>query len=459
MTSAARRRSFGLSGWIRTIAVALVVCLLAGRQILAQQAGGEHWVGTWATAEVGRPQNPPSPTPPLPPLPGSVAPAPPAQVQQPAPFVHFNNQTLRQIVHTSIGGARVRVVLSNAFGTVPLTIGAAHIALREKDSAIAPASDRALTFSGQPTIAIPAGAVLFSDPVSLAVPPMGDLAVDLYLPGDTNNPSPLTMHNGARQTSYVSQTGNHAGTAALPVVATTQSWFLLSRVEVMAPEPVGAVVTFGDSITDGSASTPDGNNRWPDQLARRLMAQAGTAKMAVLNAGIGGNRVLTDAFQQQFQFGINALARFDRQALEQTGVTHIIVLEGINDIGTARLNPMPTAEDIIAGHKQLVERAHTRGLKIFGATLTPFEGSVNYTQVGEAKRQAINQWIRTSRAYDGVVDFDAATRDPNNPARLLPQFDSGDRLHPSDAGYQAMANAIDLELFKGAQAIRRVTVR
>ena len=366
--------------------------------------------------------------------------------------MHFTNQTLRQIVHTSIGGNRARVVLSNRFGTAPLTIAAAHVALRDKEAAIVPQSDRALTFSGRPAITIPAGAMVYSDPVDLTVPPLGDLAIDLYLPGDTNTSSPLTMHNGAFQTNYVSQTGNHAGEAALPVVATTPSWFLLSRVEVMAPEAVGAVVTFGDSITDGTRSTPDTNNRWPDLLAKRLTAQAGNAKIAVLNAGIAGNRVLTEG---AFNAGLNALARFECDALDQTGATYVIVLEGINDIGNARQNPTPTAEDIIAGYKQLIELAHTRGLKIYGATLTPFEAAAYFTKEGEAKRQAINEWIRKSKAYDAVIDFDAATRDPANPTRYLPLYDSGDHLHPNDDGYKAMADAIDLALFKVALVSNR----
>ena len=337
----------------------------------------------------------------------------------------------------------MRVVLSNAFGTSGLTIGAAHVAVRDKDSAIVTASGRALTFSGRPTMTIPAGAVFFSDPVDLTISPLSDLAIDLYVPGNTNAPSPLAFFGGALQTSYVSETGNHAGTSAFPVVATTPSWFLVSRVEVMAPQSVGVVVAVGDKITAGSRSTPDTNNRFPNHLARRLAALP--SPMAVLNAGIGGNRVLSEgAFGQ----GLNVVGRFDRDVLQQTGVTHVIVLEGINDIGQARENPTPTAEDLIAAHKQLIDRAHTRGIKIFGATLTPFEGANYFTTVGEAKRQALNQWIRASRAYDGVIDFDQATRDPGHPARFLPQYESGDHLHPSDAGYKVMAEAIDLGLFK-----------
>ena len=427
--------------WFQTVVVAM---LLTSSSIGAQVGSGSgHWVGTWATAEVGRPQTPP------PPAPAAVAQPPqgqpPAPAAPPAPFLHFNNQTLRQIVRTSIGGNRVRIVLSNTFGTAPLTIGAAHVALRDRESAIAAGSGGALTFSGRPTITIPSGAVVYSDPVALDIPALADLAVDIYLPGNTNTPSPVTMHNGARQTSYVSQTGNHAGIPALPVVATTQSWFLLTRVEVMAPEQAGAIVAFGDSITDGAASTPDMNKRWPDRLAERLMAQPGNARMGVLNAGIGGNRVLSEA---AFNAGVNALARFERDALGQSGVTHVIVLEGINDISNARQNPTPTAEDIIAIHKQMIERARTRGVKIFGATLTPNEGCGCFTKEGEAKRQAINQWIRTGNAYDGVIDFDAITRDPAQPGRFLTAYDSGDHLHPSDAGYQAMGEGIDLALFK-----------
>lgn len=444
-------RSPGRLGPKGLAAVLLTAILLTVHPSDAQQ--GEHWVGTWMVASVARPQAPPPPA-----VPAAL---PPAQTQQapaaqpsPASFMHFNNQTLRQIVHTSIGGRRVRVVLSNAFGTNPLTIGAAHIAVRDKESAIVPASSRALTFSGRPTMTIPAGAVAFSDGVDLAAPPMGDMAIDLYLPGSTNTPSPLTSFGAALQTSFVSETGNYAGASTFPVVATTPSWFLVSRVEVMAPQSVGAVVAVGDSITAGSRSTPNTNNRYPNHLARRVAAMS--SPMAVLNAGIGGNRVLNDG---AFNSGINVVARFDRDVLQQTGVTHVIVLEGINDIGAARDNPTPTAEDLIAAHKQLIERAHTRGIRIFGATLTPFEGANYFTPVGEAKRQALNQWIRTSGAYDGVVDFDQATRDPGHPARFLPQYESGDHLHPSDAGYKAMADAIDLALFKTVPAGTRMVAR
>src|SRR5712691_8943900 len=257
-------------------AIAFAFLLLrAEPAVFAQSGTPEHWVGTWTTSEVGRPQDP---TPPAPAL---------------RPFIHFTNQTLRQIVHTSIGGSKARVVLSNAYGTAPVTIGAAHIALRDKQGAIQNASGRPLTFGGHPTMTIPANAVIYSDPVNLTVPPMADLAIDLYLPGSTNAPATLTMHGGALQTSYISETGNYVGKTTMPEVGTTQSWFLLSRVDVVAPDASGAIVAFGDSITDGARSTPDANSRWPDYLAARLVSQG--IKMGVLNAGIGGNCVLNEA--------------------------------------------------------------------------------------------------------------------------------------------------------------------
>ena len=440
---------------------ALAIVLLGGEPRASAQSGNsDRWVGTWATSEVGRPQNPVPPPAPVQPFMASKCPAPPAApvastpalVFAPAPFIQFTNQTLRQIVHTSIGGSKARVVLSNAYGTAAVTIGAAHVALRDRQGAIQPASARPLMFSARSTVTIPANAVVYSDPVDLTVPPMSDLAIDLYLPGTTNAPATVTMHGGAFQTSYISETGNYAGKTTMPEVGTTQSWFLLSRVDVVAPDATGAIVAFGDSITDGARSTPDTNNRWPDHLARRLLAQG--IKMGVLNAGIGGNRLLNEAGvpagvdTRAVGAGINALARFEHHVLALTGVTHVIVLEGINDIGNARQNSTPTAADLIAGHRQLIEQAHARGLKICGATLTPFWGAAYYTEVGEAKRQALNEWIRTSKAYDGVIDFDRATRDPNDPKKLLEPFDSCDYLHPSDAGYKAMGDAIDLSLFK-----------
>jgi lysophospholipase L1-like esterase len=406
----------------------------------AQGPRREHWVATWGTALIGRPA--PSAQPAAPPG-ASTTTTPPAPQRggggRGGGTVNIVNQTIRQIVHTSVGGNRIRIVLSNAFGTAPLVIGAAHVGLRAAESAITVDSARALTFSGRESVLIPAGAIMLSDPIDLTVAPFADLAIDLYLPGDTSL-GPVTIHGSAIQRNYVSQNGNNSGATDIEGSTPVNSWFLLARVEVLAPEAVSTIVTFGDSITDGTASTVGANRRWPDYLAKRL-----GGKFAVMNAGIAGNRLLSDGLT--VAFGVNALARFERDVLAQPGVTHVIVLEGINDIGMARQSPTPTADDLIAAHKQLIDRAHARGLRIVGATLTPFEGAAYFTPEGETKRQAVNTWIRTGKAYDGVIDFDAAVRDPKQPAKFQAAFNSGDNLHPSDAGYEAMANAIDLKLF------------
>jgi len=420
-----------------------------------------HWVGTWSAASAARvaqtvastPSVPANPGPrdePLPPAVIAVAPNQQLAVGSQSPL-HFDNQTLRQIVHLTLGGSRFRVVLTNTFGTEPLTIGAAQVALRANHASIKPGSNRPLTFEGQPQVAIPAGAILVTDPVDLAAPDFADLAIDLYLPGNTAaSTSPVTIHAASWQTNYVSPPGNHVGALTMPVQTTTAyrrsdglvtaSWFFLTRVEVVGPPDTGVVVAIGDSITDGTASTIDTNNRWPDHLAQRL-AGAGI-RMAVLNAGIGGNRVLAEGN------GPSALSRFERDVIAQPGVTHAIVLEGINDIGQARQQPSPGAEDLIAAHRQLIERAHAHGIKIYGATLTPFEGAAYWTAEGEAKRQALNEWVRTGRAYDGVFDFDAAVRNPDRATRLQARYDSGDHLHLNAAGYEAVAGAIDLAVFR-----------
>jgi lysophospholipase L1-like esterase len=351
----------------------------------------------------------------------------------------FNNQTLRQIVHTSIGGEQVRVRLST-FGAGALVIGAAHIALRDAGAVIVPGSDRTLTFGGQPSIVIPTGAVVLSDPVELDVPALSDVAVSVFVPYSTG---PATWHFVALQTSYISPPGDFTASADMPVAATTQAWFWLAGVDVTASQQTGGVVTFGDSVTDGMRSTPDTNNRWPDHLARRLMSEPRHHKMGVLNEAVSGNRLLNDGI------GPNGLARFDRDVLAQTGATHVIVLLGNNDILFV-FDPteLVTVDQIIVGHRQLITRAHTRGLKIYGATLTPFAGFPLASSEKENTRQAVNTWIRTSGEYDAVIDFDAILRDPSDPTRLLPLYDSGDHLHPNDLGYEAMGNAIDLRLFE-----------
>jgi lysophospholipase L1-like esterase len=452
--------------WLVSVCASAALALTlaaASPSLRAERSRGEHWVGTWATAVVARPQGPPvagafaaapsqcfGQTPPAAPASASAAPAAAGGRGQgggrggtpPAP-VNFSNQTLREIVHTSLGGDRVRVVLSNAFGTSVLAVGAAHVAVRDKDSAIVVKTGKPLTFGGASTVNIPPGASVVSDAASVMLPPFSDLAIDLFLPGDTAaSTSPLTLHAAALQTNYASAagSGNVTGAPELANATTVNQWFFLSRVEVAAPEQTRAVVTFGDSITDGTRSTPDTNNRWPDALAKRL--QEKKINLAVLNQGIAGNRVLGDGA------GVSALARFDRDVLAQAGVAHVIVLESINDIGVARDGACPTARDLIAGQMQLIERAHARGIRIYGATLLPFEGAAYYTAEGEAKRKEYNEWVRTGKSFDGVVDFDAATRDPNAPGKLLPQYNSGDNLHLNDAGYQVMANAVDLALFK-----------
>jgi lysophospholipase L1-like esterase len=445
------------------LGIGLAFAILAvERPVLGQGAqGGQHWLGTWFASSTARVDQPAAQAQTAPATSTGPALVVPPAVLAVAPHqeltvggqssLHFKNQTLRQIAHITLGGSRLRVVLSNTFGTVPLTIGAAQIALRDKDAAIVPQSNRVLTFGGMARTTVPAGAILVSDSVDLLAPDFADLAIDLFLPDDTAAmKSPITTHPASWQTNYVSPPGNHAGAIVMPVQTTTAyrrgdglptaTWFFLARIEVMAPEQAGAIVTIGDSITDGTGSTTDANNRWPDHLARRL-ANAGL-RMAVLNAGIGGNRVLSDGN------GPSALARFDRDVIAQPGVTHLIVLEGINDIGQGRQNASPSAADLIGAHRQMIERAHSRGIRTYGATLTPFEGSNNWTSEGEAKRQALNEWIRTSNAYDAVFDFDAAVRDPNHPTKTLAQFDPGDHLHLNADGYRAMANAIDLALFR-----------
>lgn len=447
------KRSTKALGWI-----AVVWLLASGCTAVAQPGSGqsgsskENWVASWSAAVVLRPQpgNPANQAQPQPGLQTSQVPQAPVP-----PPINLNNQTLRQIVHLSAGGTRVRVVLANVFGTAPLTISAADIALRDRGAKIVPGSAHTLTFGGRPSVTIPAGAVMLSDAASIAVADLSDLVIDLFLPEDlTKSASPLTIHAGANQSNYISAPGNFAGAPEVPVSTMLQSWLFLASVEVATPQKAGAIVAFGDSITDGTRSTNDANARWPDELAKRLAANNGSVR-AVVNTGIAANRLLSEintaAFPFGFNAGVNALARFDRDVLAQTGVADVIVLEGINDIGLAGHNPSPSAEDLIVAHQQFIERAHAHGLKIFGATLLPFGSAAYWTSEGEAKRQAFNTWLKMNNNYDGAIDFDAVVRDPANPIKILPQYDSGDHLHPNDAGYRAMGDAIDLKLFETAQ--------
>lgn len=347
-----------------------------------------------------------------------------------------NNQTLRQIARISIGGDRVRVKLSNRWNPQPLDIGGASIALRTNDQNIAAASIRELTFGGAATITIPAGAEMLSDWVSLQVAAQAELAVDIYIPGDTSaTGNTLTVRNGALQTNYLSGSGKFTGALAFPVAASRTIWQFMAAVDVATTTPrTAGIVAFGDSITEGLRSTLDANRRWPDQLVRRIVQSQGPYR-GVVNLGISGNRVGAGGGSTN----PSALSRLDSDALVQTGARHVIVLLGINDISGGA-----TADDVIANLRQLIVRAHTQQLKIYGGTLTPFG---NAPDAREAFRLAVNDFIRNSREFDGVVDFDAALRDPANPRRMLPQYDSGDTLHPSDAGYEAMGNAVNLSMF------------
>jgi lysophospholipase L1-like esterase len=407
-------------------------------------AAQDHWVTAWAASPQAASFNFPLPKQNMAaPKVEALAPKPAAQSNQPSPFAlppNVNNQTVRMIVHTSIGGNRTRVQLSNAYGTGPLTVSAAHIALRAKASAIVPETDRVLTFSGNTSCSIPPGAPIVSDPLDFPVPRNGDLAISLFIAGD---PTPPTVHLTGLHTTYISKPGDFAKAVEITDATTTQSWYWISSVDVLAPADAAAIVAFGDSITDGATSTPDTDRSWPSQLADRLAAKKATKNVAVVNHGISGNRLLADGA------GVSALARFDRDVIAQPGAKWLIVLEGINDIGLSVMmgGSGVSADDLIAAHKQMIERAHMHGIRAIGATLLPYGGAAYYSEKGEAIRQAVNNWIRTSGAYDAVVDFDAKLRDPQNPSQLNAAYYIDDHLHPNDAGYKLMAETIDLALF------------
>ncbi|MBU6298480.1 MAG: SGNH/GDSL hydrolase family protein [Alphaproteobacteria bacterium] len=404
---------------------------MSGAAQAAKLMAPQDWVGSWASSQqIPEPQN-------------ALA------------SDNLRDATLRQIVHLTLGGKELRVRFSNAFGTTPLHIVAAHIALPlvPSSGSIDASTDRTLTFSGRPDVTIPAGADYFSDPVAFPVEPLSDLAISLYL--DTP-PEQQTSHPGSRQTSFLVH-GNEVADADLHNAKQVEHWFMISGVDVMSPARAAAVVTLGDSITDGHGSTTGADDRWPDDLARRLQKTPATRSLSVLNVGTGGNRLLLDGL------GPNALARFDRDVLAQTGVRYLIVLEGINDLGTSTfdhdISPAEHEElvrRIIGSYRQIVLRAHAHAVKVMGATITPDGGSTYYHPgpASEADREAINRWIRTPGHFDAVVDFDAVVRDPDNPERLAPAYDSGDHLHPSPAGYRAMAAGVPLSFFS-SHALRR----
>ncbi len=343
------------------------------------------------------------------------------------------------VFRVSLGGSRLRVHLANTFGTAPLVVGAAHIALHAQGPDVVAGSDRPLWFDGKSGVTIPPGAEMISDHIDLAVPPLAELAVSVFVPSTTG---PLSGHSMALQTTYITKENSDAATAAsLTDTTTTQAWYWVSAVDVVAPANAATIVAFGDSITDGATSTPGTNGSWPSRLAERLAANPSTARVSIVNQGISGNRVLADGA------GVSALARFDRDVLSVAGVRWVMMLEGINDIGVLGRNGTLDPDALIGAMKQVIARAHTHDIKVIGCTLTPYVGAGYATDAGEAIRMRLNEFIRTSPLFDAVVDFDAATRDPANPKQFLPAYNNTDHLHPNDAGYRAMANAVDIGIF------------
>jgi lysophospholipase L1-like esterase len=390
--------------------------------VLSPAAQADGWIGSWGASD--------------------VFPV--------GPDVNF--QTLRQFVRLSAGGKQLRVRFSNATGHYPLVIGAAHIAKPAADSApgaIDPAADRTLTFGGGSSVTVPPGAEVISDPVEMELPALSTVAISLFVPRWTG---PAVIHLDGVATTYISDDGDFTAAPTMPSPHTSTSRFFLDEVDVEAAGQAGALVTLGDSITDGYRSKVDANHRWPDRLAERLAARPNAAPVGVVNAGVSGNRILHD--HPEDLFGPNALARLDRDVLSTPGLKWVVLMEGINDIGHSTAGGLPeqevSADQIIAGMKQIIARVHDHGAKIYGATLTPYEGTVfhgYYQPEGEAKREKVNNWIRKGD-FDAVIDFDAAVRDPDHPTRIRPEYDVGDHLHPNDAGYRAMGDAVDLKLFE-----------
>src|SRR5216110_1498892 len=370
-----------------------------------------HWVGTW-----------------------TATPAP-------AEGAAFANHTLRMIPRVSIGGSRLRVRISNAYGIHPLAVGAARVGLRSTGPAVVPGSHRRLTFGGEPGATIAAGALVVSDPVELALAPLADLAVSVHLPGDLPASFGITGRY-ARQTNYVSPPGDFAAEEVMPVGRLTDDWYFVCGVDVIAPGDTGAVVAVGDSLTDANISTHDGHHSWPSQLARRLIARTSGRPIAVMNQGLGGNRILHDIR------GDSGLRRLDRDVLAQPGVTHVIVMLGTNDLRNRWAKPEEevTGEQMIAGLQQMALRAQSAGIKLIGATLTPFGNETfmanAWNPTREQHRVTVNEWIRESGAFDAVADFDRAIRDPERPTQMLGIYDCGDGLHPSDLGYCKLGDAI-----------------
>ena len=397
---------------------------------MAKAADQELWVGAWGfpstSATIPVPANASTAT-----VPGGAPSAPP----------NFDNVTVRQIVRISAPATRVRIRISKEFGERPMRLGSVHVALAGPEGASLLGSDHVVTFSGASSTVVPAGAPVLSDPVEWTIPALSQLAVSVYLPEATKPPA-------HRLQSYVSSIGNFTAAERMSGAQLQRTGALVSEVDIVSPAARRAVVTLGDSITEGFGSTPNAFKGWPDQLAERLAGNPGTRAWSLVDAGINSNRLLHD------NPGANALARFDRDVLSVPAVGTVIVLEGINDIGYSQMRPEEavTADDIIAAYKQLIARAHAHCISIIGATLTPFEDSHYFDAHGEQMRLAVNTWIRSSAAFDGVIDFDAALRDPGHPESVSSTLQRGDHLHPNDAGYSKMAAAIDLKLFESGES-------
>ncbi len=415
------------------LASALSVPAASAAAADAGHGAAAKWVSTWAASPMAAtPAN-------LALFPGDLS------------SVGFTDQTVRNVVWNSVGGQAARVRLSNTFGTQAVTFNQVDAGVSAGGAAVVAGTNHLVTFGGSKSVTIAPGAEVISDPVRMRVPAERDLVVSLFTQAATG---PATYHADAQQINYVSTRGDYAASESGTAFTTTsQSWYFLDDADVqVGPRTRGTIVAFGDSITDGFASTVNANARWPNDLARRILAGPPGQVHPVVDEGISGNRVLNDSVC----FGVNAQARFTRDVAARTGARYVVLLEGINDIGFSQTpnsgctapNTDVSAGQIIAGYTHLIAAAHAAGLKIFGGTLAPFQGAFYYSAAAEAKREAVNQWIRTSRAFDGVIDFDAAVRDPASPRQLLPAYDSGDHLHPNDAGYQAMAAAIDLAPFR-----------
>lgn len=398
-------------------ALPLATLLLSACAATAFASGPDHWVGSWGAA--------------------------PDAARNSKDFL-ASDTTVRDVVHLSLGGSQIRIIVSNEFGTEPLVLGGASAALSAGADAIKPGTSHAVMFGGHPGITIPVGALVVSDPIPLSVAPLSDVAVSLFFPAQTI--STITQHPLSETTNYAAS-GNELDAASLTSPEKVTPWRFLKGIDVLGDKDAAAIVAFGDSITDGYGSTSGANNRWPNVLAQQLQANKKYAHLGVLDEGISGNRILHD------KAGPNALSRFDRDVLAQDGVKYLIILEGINDIGHTAfpINPddheQITADELITALEQMIDRAHAHGIKVIGATLTPYQGAKYYADSGEAIRQAVNKFIRTSGKFDGVVDFDKLTSDPQHPQMFLPADEHGDHLHPNDTGYDVMGKGIDLKLF------------